>query len=132
MFTNKRTSAPNHPEKGTRHSKIKRRIAYLPPATKRQGKVFTPVCDSVHRRVSVQGRSLSGGLSVQGVSVQEGSLSRGVSVRGGVCPGGLCLRGGLCQGDRSLPPYGYMRAVLILLECILVLPFECFHVITCY
>ena len=51
-----------------------------------------------HRRLSVH----SGG----------GSLSRG-----GPCPGGLCL-GGLCQGN---PPYGYVRVVHILLDCILVL-----------
>ena len=50
-----------------------------------------------------------------------GSLSRGrVSVQGGVS-----LRRGLCQGPPP-PPYGYVRAVRILLECILV--FECFYV----
>ena len=38
----------------------------------REGNVFTPVCDSVHREVSVQ----EGGLCPGG-----GSLSRGVSVR---------------------------------------------------
>ena len=41
-----------------------------------------------------------------------GTLSRGgVSVRGSLCPEGLC------PGD---PPYGNVRAVRILLECILV------------
>ena len=79
--------------------------------------------------VSVQGRGLcpgEGSLSRGGVSVQgglcpgEGSLSRGgVSVQGrGLCPGeGSLSRGGLCQWD---PPYGYVRVVRILLECILV------------
>ena len=43
------------------------------------------------------GGSLSGGLSVQGVSVQ------GVSVR------------------ETPPPYGYVRAIRLLLECILVI-----------
>ena len=64
-----------------------------------QGNVFTPVCHSVHRGVSVPacitgrmtgglcpGGSLSGGVPVQGVSVQGslcpgGSLYVGVSVR---------------------------------------------------
>ena len=46
----------------------------LPPAMKlRQGKVFTPVCDSVHG---------------------------GVSVQGGLCPG-VSVQGGLCQGNPS-------------------------------
>ena len=86
----------------------------LPPATKlQQGNVFTSVCDSVHRGVSIQEGSLSEGVSVQGVSVQGGPCPRGVSVqRGGVCPSGGSLSG------RS--PYGYVRAVRILLECILV------------
>ena len=73
----------------------------LPPSTKlRQGNVFTSVCDSVHRGISIQEGSLSRGVrglcqrgvSVQGVSVQRGCLSKGVSVqRGGLCPDrGLC------------------------------------------
>ena len=67
---------------------------YLPPATKlRQGNVFTSVCDSVH----------GGGVSVWG------SLSGGVWVS---------VQWGPCQGDT--PGYGYMRAVPILLQCILV------------
>ena len=52
-------------------------------------------------------------LCPQGV----GSLSGGVSVLGGLCPGSLC------QGD---PPYGYVRAVRILLEYILVVKGDCF------
>ena len=69
----------------------------------------------------------TGGVSVQGGgSVSKGrGLCWGVSVwgslLGGLCPRGLCwgvsVQGGLCQGD---PPYSYMRAVRILLECILV------------
>ena len=76
-----------------------------------------------------EGRSLSGGgesvqaFSVQGVSVWE------VSAQGGFCPGGSLLGGVSIQGDLcpggSLsgipPPYSYVRAVCILLECILVL-----------
>ena len=97
----------------------------LPPETKlRQGNVFTPVCDSVHRGVSVPActtdhmtRGLCPGVSVQGslsrmgslsspgwVSVQSkvGSLSRGVSVQGFsvqgcLCPGGLCPGGTLSR-----------------------------------
>ena len=66
---------------------------------------FTPVCDSVHGR----------GVSVQGE---------------GLCPGGWCLSGEggvlgpLSAGGggsvRETPPYGYVRTVRILLECILV------------
>ena len=74
-----------------------------------------------HRCLSVQ--SLSSGVSDQGVSVQKVSV-QGASVQGGslsmvggLCPGGslsrgISVQGGLCQG--------YVRAVCILLECILV------------
>ena len=59
------------------------------------------------------GGGLSGGvISVQGVSVQGE-----VSVQGVSLSGGLSVQGGFCHGD---PPYGYVRAVRILLECILV------------
>ena len=91
----------------------------------RQGNVFTPVCDSVHKGVSVQGgvsvggvsvrRSLSRGslsrrVSVQGSRSLSRSLSRGVSVpvqgvsvQGGLCtcPGGLCPGGSLSGGSLS-------------------------------
>ena len=56
------------------------KTVFLPPATKlRQGNVFTPVCDSVHR-----GRG--GALSGRGY-LSRVSLSRwnGVSVQGGLC-----------------------------------------------
>ena len=47
-------------------------------------------------------------------------LFTGVSVQGGHCVG-VPDQGGLCQGDLPQPPpYGYVRAVRILLECILV------------
>ena len=62
---------------------------YLPSATKcRQGNVFTPVCDSVHRE----------GLcpSIHHRSHDQGGLCPGVSLSEGLCPGGLCL-GGLCS-----------------------------------
>ena len=89
----------------------------------REGNVFTPVCDSVHRRVSVQGGICPGvRVSVQrwgslsrggGLCPGGGSLSRGgVSVQGwGLCPGGLflggSLSGGLCLGGlcHRTPPY---------------------------
>ena len=49
---------------------------YRPQKKLREGNDFTPVCDSVHRGVSVQG------VSVQGGSLSsECSLSMGVSVR---------------------------------------------------
>ena len=116
---------------------------YYHPQTKlREGNVFTPVYDSVHKGVSVQGGFLSrgslsrggslstgglclGGGVVQGVSVQGVSLQRGVSVQGFLCPEGgwVSVRGGLCQRD---PLYGKERAVRILLECILV------RILTCY
>ena len=66
--------------------------------------IFTPVCDSVHRRSLSKG-GLCTGVFVQGVCVQGDlcqmglcrSLSRGSLFRGGLCPGGLC-RGDLCLG----------------------------------
>ena len=81
----------------------------------RQGNVFTPVCHSVHREVSVwwvsvQGVSVKGALCPGGLC-QRGSLSRGslskrlsvqgVSVKGALCPGGLCQRGSLSRGSLS-------------------------------
>ena len=61
----------------------------------------------------------TGGGLCPGGSLPKGSLSRGVSDQvWGLCPEGLlCPGGGLCQGDL---PYGYVRAVRILVECILV------------
>ena len=49
----------------------------------------------------------------------EGGLCPGVGVsaQGVLCPGGSLSSAGLCQGD---PLYGNVRAVPILLECILV------------
>ena len=103
----------------------------------RQGIVFTPVCDSVHRgrglcpsmhhrshdqRVSVRGGSVRGGLCLSTrVFVQgslRGSLSRGSLLNGG----GLCPRGSLSRGVsvRGDPLYSNEQAVCILLECILV------------
>ena len=91
-----------------------------------QGNVFTPVCHSVHRGVSIPacttGRmtggslsrgSLSRGVSVQGglcpggslsrgVSVQGGSLSRGISVQGSLSPMGVSIKGALCPGGVSV------------------------------
>ena len=62
-----------------------KRLSYLPPATKlRQGNVFTPVCDSVHR---------GGGVSVPACTT--GHMTRGVSVLGG----GISVQGGFVQGD---------------------------------
>ena len=71
----------------------------------RQGNVFTPVSDSVHRGISVQGASVwrvsVQGASVWRVSVQgslcpDVSLSRGVSVQGDLCPQvGSLSRGGV-------------------------------------
>ena len=85
---------------------LKRSVYFYRPLTKlREGNVFTPVCDSVHR-----GGSLSGGMSVPGVlcpegsrSVGGGSLSVGESLSmGGFCPGEL-YPGSLCQGDPPPP-----------------------------
>ena len=89
----------------------------LPAPKLRQGNVFTPVCGSVHRRGGLcPGGSLSGEVSVQEV--------------GGLCPGGLCP-GESLSGRPPLLPYGYVRAVHILLVCILVekiyLPFVYAH-----
>ena len=52
------------------------------------------------------------GISVHGGSLSRGSPSRGFSIWG--AGGGRSLSG------RPSPPYGYVRAVRILLECILV------------
>ena len=93
--------------------------SFLPPATKlRQGNVFTPVCGrgSLSRRWA----------SVQGVSVQAGHCPG----EEGLCPGwgslsgsslsmGVSVQRVSVQGDPP-PKYGYVRAVRILLECILV------------
>ena len=57
-----------------------------------------------------------------------GSLSRGVSVWWTLCPGGLCP-GGSLSGRPLL--YGYVRAVRILLECILVGICVCLDLCVC-
>ena len=63
-------------------------------------------------------------VSVQGVSVQEGGLCpRTVSVGGGVSVRGYLSGWSVSKWvpDRGPPPlYGYVRAVCILLACILV------------
>ena len=53
-------------------------------------------------------------LSTGGSLSKGGSLSRGCLCRGG------SLSGGLCHRDPTPPLYGNVRAVRILLECILV------------
>ena len=108
---------------------------YRPQTKLRQGNVFTPVCDSVHR---VGGGTMSRGVSVRGCLCPEGlcpagslswevSLSRGVSVLGVSFQRESLSWGCLCPGrplsrrpPSPLPPYGYVRAIRILLECILV------------
>ena len=79
------------------------------------------------------------GVYFQGgcLCLEGGSLSMGVSVQGGclclgrgLCPGEVSVQlrgtlsreGDLCPGDSlsGRPPYGNVRAVRILLECILV------------
>ena len=98
-------------------------------------------------RVAVQGegRCPGEGFLSGGSLSRRGLCPERVSVQGGLCPaGGSMSRGGsLSSGGGSLsrvgslsggvsvrdpppPPYGYVRAVRILLECILV--FECFYV----
>ena len=52
--------------------------------------------------------------------MSRGGLCLGEYLSGGVSVQGVSVRGVLCQGDPPLP-YGYMRVVCILLECILVL-----------
>ena len=79
--------------------------------------------------VSNLGGLCAGGVSVWGVSVWGISV-QGVSVLGGLSPGGLCLEGGLCPGwdlCHGDAPYGNERAVCILLECILVFVYFCWH-----
>ena len=108
-------------------------------------------CISVHRE------SLSRGVSVQG-DLCPGGLCPGGSL-GCLCPGGLCPGGGslsrkvsvqgvyaqegvsICRASvqggslskggslSERPPYGNMRAVRILLECILVLRCQWRHCI---
>ena len=68
-------------------------------ATKfRQGDVFTPVCDSVHR---VEGLYPAGSLSKGSLCPREGLCPWG-SLSGGLCPVGFCpmefLSRGLCLG----------------------------------
>ena len=64
-----------------------------------KGNIFTGVC-----------------LSTGGSMSTGGSLSRGVSVRGSFSPERVSVWGSLS----GRPPYSYVRAVRILLECILV------------
>ena len=61
-----------------------------------------------------------------GVSVQRGGLCSAVFGGGGLCLGGFSVYGGLCPGGlcpgeflSGRLPYGNVRAVHILLECIL-------------
>ena len=73
-----------------------------------------------------------------GVSVP--ACTTGHMTGGGLCPGGSLSGGSLSRGGvsvwgvsvRETPPYGNERAVLILLECILVIQYGClelaFHV----
>ena len=81
---------------------------YRPQTKLREGNVFTGVCDSVHGGVPGPGGAWSRG----GVCSQGGAWSRGVSAPGGVCS----------RGDPGGDPPGrlLLRAVRILLECILV------------
>ena len=80
-------------------------VAFYRPQRSCCKEVFTPVCGSVH----------SGGVCL-GVSV------KGVSVWGG--GGGVSVQQGVYVRETPLPlPYGYLRAVRILLECILVSTF---------
>ena len=92
---------------------------YQPQVKLREVNVFTPICQSVYRRVfvrgslcpggSLPGKSLSGEISVRGDLCLGESLSRGVSVGGDLCPGeslsggisvrGISVRGSLCPGD---------------------------------
>ena len=65
----------------------------------RQGNVFTPVCDSVHR----VGCLCPWEVSLSRVSLSGGSLSRG--------GGSLSRRGGLCPGESlSVTPLVLLRA----------------------
>ena len=78
-------------------------MLFLPPATNLgQGYIFTGVCDSVH----------SGG---GGVPAPGGAWSGGMPG-----PGGACSRGGAWE---TPPGRLLLRAVRILLECILVCRF---------
>ena len=102
---------------------------YLPPANEVcEGYVFTGVCLSTGGDICPGGWSLS-----RGVPVQVGLCSGGSLSRGGLCPlsWGISVQGvpvqeGLWGGSLSRgvsegePPYSYVWAVRILLECILV------------
>ena len=71
-----------------------------------------------------RGGSLSRRVSVQGVSVQrEVSVQGSLCTEGGLCPGESLYRGWSLSGGSlsGRPPYGNVRAVRVLLECILVL-----------
>ena len=56
---------------------------YRPQTKLREGNVFTSVCDSVHRGISVQRGSLTGGSLSRGGFLSGGSVQRGTSVHGG-------------------------------------------------
>ena len=120
---------------------------YRPQTKLREGNVFTLVCDSVYKGVSVQegvhcpGR---GSLSRKGVSVQEkGSLSRGslsrkggsLSRKGGPLSrkgGSLSRKGGSLSGGASVwgslsrrPPKngGRVECILVFLIMIVIILF---------
>ena len=81
----------------------------------RQGNVFMPVCDSVHRGGLVSQHATTGRLT-RGVSVQGclnlGGLCMRVSVSGSLCPGGSLCKGSLVQGSLS-PAESQSRGVSV-------------------
>ena len=101
----------------------------LPPATKLgQGYIFTGMCDSVHRGVHGPGE----GCMVLGECL-GGAWSRAAWSRGctggalsgwGAWSGGCMVPGGLVEKPPP-PRRPLLRAVRILLECILVLNLIC-------
>ena len=108
--------------------KLKRMTDYYCPQTK-----FAKVMFS---QVSICPLGGGGGRGSQSLS-KEGSPSRGSLSTGSLCPWGVSVHRGLCLGGslsrwvsaQGVPvqgslsgrlPYGNVRAVLILLECILV------------
>ena len=108
---------------------------FLPPATKLgQGYVFTRVCDSVHGGGGCYpsmpcSRSPGGAIPACLAGGIPACLAAGLWGGGVPAPGvgGVCLQGeGVCSGggvvpDRDPPGRLLLRAVRILLECILVL-----------
>ena len=98
-------------------------VYYYPQTKLREGNVFTPGCDSVHRGGGVHGES--GVHDKEGMHVKGGMCGKGggcMTKRGDVWQGyARCGGGGVNGKGACVERQPLKRAVCILLECILVI-----------